>query len=466
MPCRGAAASDRATPCPDRRLALWATVIASSLTFVLGAIVNVALPQMQAGLGTDAAGAQWIVNAYLLPLAALVLLGGALGDRYGRRRAFLAGLGLFAASLMGCALAPSLPVLLAFRAVEGAAAALIAPTSLAILSDAFPGRERGRAVGTWAAAGAAAGAVAPVLGGAIVDLAGWRWAFGAMLPVTGAAIWLALRGVRESRAPEAECAPLDLGGAALATLGLLALTWGLVALPQRGADAAALGALAAGAALLGAFLLVERRKGAGAMVPLRLFARPTFAGLSAFTFAIYAALGGLMLLLPYVLIRDLGYSATAAGAAMLPFPLTLGLLSRYAGGTLVERVGPRRLLAAGAALVACGFALFGRVPATGATYWADILPALTVLALGMSACAAPLTGAVLASAGERYAGVASGINNAISRVGGLIATALLGLVLLGAGDALLAGLAAAAWVGAGLAALAVLAALTLVRDDG
>jgi nitrate/nitrite transporter NarK len=271
--------------------------------------------------------------------------------------------------------------------------------------------------------------------------------------------------VRESRAPADERAPLDLAGAGLASLGLLALTWGLVALPERGADLATLVTLIVGGTLLGGFILVEQRKGAAAMVPLALFGRPTFAGLSLFTFLIYAALGGLMLLLPYVLIRDLGYSATAAGAAILPFPLTLGLLSRYAGGTLVDRVGPRRLLAAGGALVAAGFALFARVPAEGADYWTDILPALGVLALGMSACVAPLTGAVLASAGEGYAGVASGINNAISRVGGLIATALLGLVLLGAGEDLLAGFAAAAWVGAALAAAGALAALLMVRDD-
>ena len=462
LPCQAAEPAGRGEQ-SDTRGTLIASVLGSSLVFVVGSIVNVALPQMQAAYGVGATGAQWIVNAYLLPLGALVLIGGALGDHYGRRRVFVAGLGLFALACLLCAVAPSFPVFLAGRVLEGVAAALIAPTSLAILSDAFTGRARGAAVGTWAGAGAAAGALAPVLGGVIVDGPGWRWAFVAVLPVTAAALWFAWRSVRESRAARGARAPLDWLGAGLAAAGLLAATWGLVALPERGATPAALGALAAGVALLAAFLLVERRLGDAAMTPLALFADRAFAGLSVFTFLLYAALGGLLLLLPYVLIREAGYAATAAGAALLPFPLTMGVLSRYAGGALADRYGPRALLTVGAGLVAAGFGLFGLVPSEGLSYWRDVLPGLVALALGMSLAVAPLTSAVLSAAGDDYAGVASGVNNAISRVGGLIATALLGIVLLGASDDLLAGFAAAAWVGAALAVGSAAVAWAMVR---
>jgi predicted MFS family arabinose efflux permease len=236
----------------------------------------------------------------------------------------------------------------------------------------------------------------------------------------------------------------------------------LVALPDRGATPAVLGALALGVALMAGFVAVEHRRGARAMVPLALFRGSAFAGLQAFTLFLYAALGGLLLLLPYALIRELGWSATAAGAAMLPLPLLIGILSRSAGGALTDRFGTRTMLAAGAGLVAAGFGLFTRIPPTDVGYVADILPGLVVLALGMSLAVAPLTTAMLAAAGPDRSGVASGINNAVSRIGGLVATALLGLVLLG-GD-LLTGLAAAAWVGAALAGLAAALALATVRE--
>ena len=452
-------------PCADPRGTLLATVMGSSLVFAVGSIVNVALPQMQETFGASAAGAQWIVNAYLLPLGALVLIGGALGDHYGRRRVFVAGLALFAAACLLCALAPTFPILLAGRVLEGMGAALIAPTSLAILSDAFSGRARGAAVGTWAGAGAAAGALAPVLGGAIVDGLGWRWAFAAVIPVTLAALWFALRAVRESRAEHSNRAPLDWAGAALATGSLLALCWGLVALPERGATTTVLGALGGGVVLGGLFLAVERRRGDGAMTPPTLFADHAFRGLSIFTFLLYAALGGLLLLLPYVLIEGAGYASTAAGAALLPFPLLMGVLSRYAGGTLADRFGARILLSVGAALATLGFALFALMPADGLRYVVHVLPSLVALALGMSLAVAPLTSAVLAAAGGGYAGVASGVNNAISRIGGLIATALLGLVLMGASDDLLSGFATAAWAGAGLAALAAGIAWRMLPPD-
>ena len=432
----------------DPRGTLVACTVASSLAFVVGSIVNVALPQMRADFGVGPAGAQWIVNAYLLPLGAFVLIGGALGDHYGRRRVFLAGLATFLAATVLCAVAWSFPVLLAARALEGIGAALIAPTSLAILADAFTGRARGRAVGTWAGAGAAAGALAPVAGGWIVDAAGWRWAFVAVLPFAAWACVLAARSVRESKAGTNARAPLDWLGAGLVGAGLLAVIWALIALPEQGASGRVLAALAAGAALLAGFLAVEAARGEAAMTPLALFADAGFSGLMAFTFLLYAALGGLMLMLPYALIEAQGYSATAAGAALLPLPLLIGGLSRWTGGSLADRFGARALLTAGAALVACGFAWFARLPSDAVSYAADILPGLLALALGMALAVAPLTSAVLSSAGDARSGVASGINNAISRIGGLVATALLGLVL---GGDLLAGLAAAAWVGMALA---------------
>ncbi|WP_308916433.1 MFS transporter [Jannaschia sp. LMIT008] len=452
LPCHDAPRADHAD-CPNPRATLTATVIASSLVFVLGSIVNVALPQMQDGFDVNAAGAQWIVNAYLLPLGAFVLIGGALGDHYGRRRVFVWGLAVFAASCVVCAVAPTFETFLAGRVLERIGAALIAPTSLAILSDAFTGRARGAAIGTWAGAGAAAGAVAPVAGGVIVDAVGWRWCFVAVLPLVVLAMWLGATRLRESVAKGSERAPLDWAGAALAAGGLLAAIWALVALPERGATPATMLAAATGTVLLAGFLVVERAKHDHAMVPLTLFSDRGFTGLSLYTFFLYAALGGLLLLLPYVLIRDLGYDATAAGAAILPFPLLLGVLSRWTGGALTDRWGARSMLTAGAGGVTLGFVLFAVLAGGDGGYATTILPGLVALALGMSLAVAPLTGAVLNAAGDDRAGVASGVNNAISRVGGLVATALLGLVMLGAADDLIAGFATASWVGAALAAL-------------
>lgn len=467
FPCaaRPSGVSDSTEDCPDKRGTLTATVLGSSLAFVVGSIINVALPQMQTEFAAGATGAQWIVNAYLLPLGAFVLIGGALGDRFGRKRVFLMGLGIFAVACLICAVAWSFPVLLFGRALEGIGAAMLAPASLAIIADGFSGRERGAAIGTWAAAGAAAAALAPLLGGVIVDLAGWRWAFVFVVPISVYAFVVARRSVRESVADAENMAPLDWLGAGLSGVGLFAVIWALIALPERGMTGAVGLALAGGLALLVAFVVVQRRLGDRAMTPLVLFASRTFTGLSLLTLFLYAALGGLLVLLPYVLIRDLGYSATAAGAAILPFPLVMGLLSRVVGGALSERFGARVLLVAGSCLVATGFLFFTRVPATDVAYWQHLFPPLLILALGMAASVAPLTTAVLNSAGERYTGVASGINNAISRIAGLIATALLGLVLIGSAENLLVGFAASAWVGVAAALASALVALLLVETD-
>ena len=312
-PCDESIGTDsRPAECASPKGTLVATVLGSSLAFVIGSIVNVALPQMQRTLATDAAGAQWIINAYLLPLSALVLLGGALGDHYGRRRIFLWGIAVMAAATLACAFAPTLELVLAARAVEGVGAALLAPTSLAIIAHAFKGKERGRAIGIWAGAGAVAGAAAPLIGGWLVDTLSWRWAFGVIVPPAAATWWIALRHVSESR-EEDDPAPLDWLGAGLTILALGGLVFALITFAEVGAATPqVLASAAVGTVAAAAFFIVEHRKGERAMMPLAIFGTPSFAGISLLTLLLYAALGGLLVLLPYTLIAEEGYSATAA----------------------------------------------------------------------------------------------------------------------------------------------------------
>lgn len=447
---------------------LVATVLGSSLAFIVGAIINVALPAMQAEFGMDAAGAQWIVNAYLLPVGALVLIGGALGDHYGRKRLFIAGLCLFTLAALGCALAPSGATLLAARVVLGLGAAMLAPNSLSIIAAAFSGEARGKAVGTWAAAGAIAGAGAPLLGGWIVDLASWRWAFLIVVPIAVVTLIVGLRYVEESRESVTDRTPLDWLGAGLATAALTALIWTMIAAPVRGAfTAPVLVAGLAGVACVIAFLQVEKAKGDRAMMPLALFATSSFIGITLLTLLLYAALGGLIVLLPYMLISSFGYSASAAGAAILPFPLVVGTLSRLSGG-LATRIGLRVVLTVGPCAVAVGFLVLSQMPADGMNYWAHIFPGLVVMASGMAISIAPLTTAVMNSVSDDHVGTASGVNNATSRVAGLIATALLGPVLIeaGTGDgAMITGFGVACLVGAGLALASAAASWTLIASD-
>jgi len=449
---------------------LAATILGSSLAFIDGSVVNVALPAVERDLassGASGASIGWLVNAYLLTLGALVLVGGVAGDRYGRKRMFLAGIAVFTAASLACALAPGFGLLLAARALQGTGAALLVPASLAILGAAFEGEARGRAVGTWAAASAVAGAVGPLAGGWLVDVVGWRAIFLVNLPLAAAAAWLASRNVDESRSDDA--APLDLVGAALATLGLGLVTFGLTALAARGAGAAAHGgataafaALAAGALALAAFVVVEARLGARAMMPLALFGTRAFVGVTLLTLGLYAALSGMVVLLPYLLIARGGWSATAAGAALLPLSLAMGLGSR-AAGKLGERVGARVLLTIGPLVVAAGFALFLRIGAANARYATDVLPALVVVACGLTLSVAPLTSAVIAAVDPAHVGSASGFNNATSRVAGLLATALLGYVLAGdaTGPAFIGRFHGAAIVGATLALAAAASAFFL-----
>ena len=433
--CDRTAVHARAEPvtAAQPRMVLATCILASSLAFVDGSVVNVALPAIGRGLEAPADGLQWVVNGYLLPLSALLLLGGAAGDRWGRRPLLLAGILVFGIASLGCALAPTLLVLIVARFVQGCGAAMLMPTSLAVLGDTFSGEARGRAIGIWAATGAIAGAIGPVLGGVLVDAVGWRAVFLINLPLAAAALLLANRAVPPSTARLGQ--KLDIHGALLATAGLGLLSWGLTEGSGRiGWSIATISAAVAGGVALLLFLRVERRRGEAAMMPLAMFGSATFAGLTLLTLLVYGALGGLFVLLPFVLIQAGGYSASMAGAALLPLPLLLALVSPMAG-RLAGRVGPRLPLTIGPAIVAVGFLMMLRIT-PAARYWTEVLPALLVVSVGLAGAVAPLTTAVLGSVGADHTGSASGLNSAVARTGSLVATALIGPVLVATGGAL------------------------------
>ena len=421
--------------------------------------MNVALPAIRASYSAGAADVQWVVNAYLLPLSALLLLGGALGDHYGRRRLLIAGTSLFGIASLTCALAPSLPLLLAARGAQGVGAALLLPNSLALLNAAYSGEKRGRAVGIWAASGAAMAAVAPLLGGWLVGTVGWPAIFYINLPLALGAILLAIRFVEESR--EAGAGRTDYPGALLATAGLGGLTYGLTLWSaHRRAEPAAVAAAVFGLVLLGAFLVAEHRRGERAMMPLQLFRSLCFSGLNLLTFLLYGAFGAAMLLIPYVLISSGGYSPLEAGLALLPLPILMTSASPKMGA-IAARLGPRLPLTIGPVVVAAGLLLSWLV-GPDSNYWTGVFPAVLVMALGMTIAVAPLTSAVLGSVEEKHVAMASGFNSAVARVGGLIATALLGAVLAQSGAELFGGFHVAMTVSAVVAALASLVALTML----
>ena len=441
------------------RWTLVACVLASSLSFVEGSVLSVALPAIRASYGANAQDVQWVVNAYLLPLSALLLLGGALGDHFGRRRLLVIGTGIFALTSLVCALAPSLPLLLAARAAQGIGAALLLPNSLALLNAAFQGEKRGRAVGIWAASGAAMAAFAPLLGGWLVDSVGWPAIFYINLPLALGAIVLALRFVEESREPGE--GRTDYAGAALVTGGLGGLTYALTLWSAtRQFGTAALVALAAGLVLIGGFLFVEHRRRHRAMMPLDLFEGRCFTGLNLLTFLLYGAFAAAMLLIPYVLITSGGYSPVQAGLAMLPLPILMTSISPTMGG-VAAKIGPRIPLTVGPAIVAAGMAI-SPLMTPDSSYWAGAFPTILVMALGMTIAVAPLTASVLGSVEEQHVAMASGFNSAVARTGGLIATALLGSVLASKGEQLFTGFHAAMFVSAGIAALAGLVGLTML----
>ena len=450
----------------NQRAILAATMLGSSVAFIDGSVINVALPALQHDFAASPAGLSWTIDAYLLPLGALILIGGGAGDHFGRKRLFLIGLAIFTLASVACAAAPSLAWLLAGRGLQGIGAALLMPNSLAILGAGFPAETRGTAIGTWAAAGALASTIGPLAGGWLVDNIGWRTIFLLNVPIATAAALLAAAYVPESRG-EHRSAALDWTGAAVATAALALLTWSLTAASGGSARSPLIWlAAAAGALLLALFVLLEARLGDRAIMPVSLFTTRAFVGLTLLTFFLYGSLGGLLVLLPFLLIKIAGLSAIAAGGALLPISILIGAGSPVMG-RLAARIGSRLPLAAGAAIVAAGLGLFARVPATAIGYVADILLPTLLVGLGLAISVAPLTTAVMASVERDHVGTASGFNSAVARVAGLIATALLGLVFARQGSAagFISAFHTAALVGAA-SALVASASATLLLGGG
>ena len=411
----------------QRRWVLVATILASVIAYIDESVVNVALPAIARDLAAPVTTIQWVINAYILCLSAFILTGGATGDQFGRRRVFVIGIAIFAIASLGCGFASSVGLLIGARAIQGIGAALLIPCSLAIIGASFPDAERGKAIGTWAGFSAIAAAIGPLLGGWIVDHLTWQAIFLVNPFLAVPAVWIAWRHLPESYDPAAPPG-IDWLGSLLAFGGLGGVAFGLIALPDAGArNVSAFVALAVGLLLLIVFVWHEART-RSPMMPLDLFRSRTFSGINALTLLLYGALGGVFFLLPFDLIQVHGYSATLAGTVFLPFTIIMGVLSRWSGG-LLDRTGARLPLIIGPTIAAVGLALFA-VSGPMTSYWIAFVLPIVVVGLGMAVTVAPLTTAVLNAVPQHQTGVASGINNAVASVAGLLAIAVFGAIAL------------------------------------